>query len=136
MMAEQCPRASNLFKCSACPHVLGPAQVWLQDQYNTNCLWECQAGFYMSNNTCFRCTDQQCPPGVVLTPCSKYQDSACTVPCVNSTMPFTNAQWDQGCSWRCKEGFQLITKTFMNWVEYMCYTHEEVVYNNRFTLQI
>ena len=136
MMAEPCPRASSLFKCSACPHALGPAQVWLQDQYNTNCLWECQAGFYMSNNTCLTCTAQQCPPGVVLTPCSKYQDSACMVSCVNSTMPFVNAEWDQGCAWKCKEGFQLITKTFMNWVEYMCYTQEEVVYNNRFTLQI
>lgn len=131
MLAEQCPRGAPLYKCSQCPRILGQGERWVQDPYNTNCLWECLPGYYMSGDTCSQCTSRQCTPGTLLTPCSRYSDSSCTLKCVNESMPFMNAEWGPDCTWRCMDGFELITKTFMNWIEYMCYTPDEVLYSNR-----
>lgn len=114
-----CPVSQGLYVCQACPALSG-AMSWVSVGENRNCLWQCNAGYYEYNGRCWPCTVKQCPFGSKYTPCSRYEDSHCRVPCVNATKPLEYARWAAGCTWECEAGYRLVKKEFAGWSEYAC----------------
>lgn len=90
---------------------------------------------------CTPCTELSsttCPAGLVMSECTGDRDATCTLPCRNSTLPSTHASYalsklvtmpgqqggaevvfqgeadklpNQGCLWRCDDGYDLFTTT-------------------------
>jgi hypothetical protein len=116
-----CPVNANLFACQPC-EALFSSRIWVAFPGSTNkdCLWVCRPGFYEKNSNCWACTERSCEPGFQLTACSKFEDSHCRVPCVNSTMPQEHSVWTTGCAWECKSGYKRVKKEFAGWSEYAC----------------
>jgi hypothetical protein len=118
--ATQCPTSG--LACMPCDTTLDPAsQYWINGAGYPDCLWGCNPGFYLQDNTCETCSvPTTCLPGFTLQPCTQYQNAGCHTPCVNDTMPMDYAVWGDRCTWECIQGYQPVRKSFQGWVEYAC----------------
>jgi hypothetical protein len=116
---SDCPVNASMFWCTDCPP-LSRFKRYIRTGDNRGCLWECLPNFYLYNSQCWPCTAKSCAPGFVATPCSKFEDSHCRVPCANATKPEENSEWAEGCNWRCSEGYKWVKKTYAGWSEYAC----------------
>lgn len=116
---EVCPVDATWFSCVDCPALSG-SKRWVDRGGNRNCLWECVDGFYEFNENCWRCTTKTCPNGFKETPCTKYEDSHCRVPCEDNTKPREHSIWLNDCYWDCEPGYIKILKDYPGWLEYAC----------------
>jgi hypothetical protein len=116
-----CPVDNTSFACEPCQSgKLSRSRSWVAGTDNRNCMWECNAGFYELGFDCWTCTRPVCSHGFVLTPCSRYEDGHCRIPCVNATKPQDNSIWGPDCTWSCENGFEMFEKVFFGWTEYLC----------------
>ncbi len=123
MRWNACPGSSKHFVCIPCAPELSANEVWVAGVDNTDCKRQCLPGFFRPSGAtaCTRCSaDTLCPVGFAGTPCSVYADFTCNIPCSDETMPADNAEWASGCTWRCKDGFVMRTKTVLSWTEFAC----------------
>lgn len=124
---DPCPVAAGLYACRGCPQ-LPMYRTYVPGR--KNCEWTCTPSFYERNGDCFPCTSTGCPLGFLKTPCSRYEDAHCRVPCRNDTKPEDNSEWGPGCTWKCKAGYVEIKKSFWavgeGWVEYSCDVKENL----------
>ena len=114
-----CPVNNLWFTCSDCP-ALASSKKLIEGGGNKECLWECVPGYYEFNGECWKCTKKTCPNGFKETPCTKYEDSHCRMPCVDEWKPDEHSVWLNDCNWDCEPGYAKIAKDFPGWWEYAC----------------
>jgi hypothetical protein len=91
------------------------------------CDWRCKEDYYWdaANQSCVQCdANVTCPPGFELENCTDFAQSHCDKPCDSPTFPAWNAEYYEGCKWRCVEGYVLTTKNYGLWTETQCVEKE------------
>ena len=102
----ECPLNPGLWVCHECP----PAPT--NSSYYANCLYTCDPGLYVFNDTCVPCTTAPCQPGWNRTGCTHFHDSDCLTECQDDTKPLLYSNWTLGCQWACVQGYSLVTKDY------------------------
>lgn len=115
-----CPVDAARFVCEPCPALAGAAQRYVAGADNRACWTECLDGFYQDGSECRACTVAPCDPGFIFSPCTRYADHDCSLPCVNASKPAQNSVWAGGCSWACADGYVPRQRAMPGWTEYAC----------------
>lgn len=121
--AVDCPNWPGFYVCELCEDIPNNSHRIK----GLECDWRCDEGFYLdvTNGTCAACdTNQTCPPGFQYQNCTSFAQSNCDQPCDGAGLPTWNAEYYDGCNWRCVQGYRLITKNYGLWTETQCIEEE------------